>query len=243
MTELDLPEMISLRVGDSHPVCCDGVALWLAGLEHWPSEQAQAGLSPRERERGERFRLDRDRRRYVAAHVALRDRLARHLGCSPVELRFDTGPRGKPYLANPAWASWHFNLSHSVDVALIALCKDGEVGVDLEVMRSIEDAHDLAMTVFGPQEQAELLRADGSVRDRLFLQGWTRKEACLKALGEGFNLNARSFEVGLSGGVTQVQIQVGQRIERLCVRSFWGGDVGGGTVRWVGALARRLGPA
>lgn len=234
--------MVSLHAGDCEPVWCDDVALWLVGLADWPLEHEQASLSMQERERGSRFRFERDRRRYVAAHVALRDRLARHLGRHPADLRFETGPNGKPYLADPL-SAWHFNLSHSAELALIALCKGLEVGVDLEVLRPVDDAHDLAASVFGPREQEELRMETGLARDRVFLQGWTRKEACLKALGSGFGLSPQSFEVGLGGAVTQVQVQTRGRVERLSVRSLAGAAVQSTETPWVGAVARRLGPA
>jgi 4'-phosphopantetheinyl transferase len=242
MAEVDPPGKAPLRAGDRDPAWCDGVALWLVDLADWPAEPAQACLSMQERERAGRFRFEADRRRHVAAHVALRDRLARHLGCSPADLRFEAGPFGKPFLAGLS-SAWHFNLSHSADLALVALCEGLEVGVDLEVLRAVDDAPALASTVFGPGEQQALQQVAGPARDRAFLQGWTRKEACLKALGTGFSLSPQIFEAGLGDGPAEVRIETRRRVEKLCVRSLAGAGARGTQTPWVGAVARRLGPA
>jgi 4'-phosphopantetheinyl transferase len=234
--------MVRLRVDDPDPVWCGGVALWLVGLGVWPSDEAQACLWAPERERAARLRFEADRRRHVAAHVALRDRLARCLGLRPADLRFETGPQGKPSLVGPG-AVGHFNLSHSADLALIGWCEDLEVGVDLEVLRPVADAQSLAATVFGPGEQQALHGWDGPERDRAFLRGWTRKEACLKALGTGLSLSPQSFEVGLGESEAQVSVALSGRLQRLVVRSLAGGGPDAFEPPWVGAVAQRLGPA
>lgn len=242
MAEGDPPGMAPLRAGDPDPAWCNDVALWLIDLADWPSEHEQACLSMQERERTGRFRFEADRRRYVAAHVALRQRLAHHLGCEPADLTFETGPFGKPVLAGLS-SVWHFNLSHSADLALVAVCEGAEVGVDLEVLRAIDDAPALTSTVFGPGEQQALRRVAGPARDRAFLQGWTRKEACLKALGTGFSLSPQVFEAGLGDVPAEVRVETQGRVERLRVCSLAGTGARGTQTPWVGAVARRLGPA
>lgn len=220
------------------PLWCDGVALWLVRLHHRPSEAALAALSVGERERAARFVFEADLRRYVAARAALRDRLGRHLGCSPHDLAFHVGPHGKPRLEE---GTLHFNLSHSGDLALIGACDDTEIGVDIEAWRTVGDALELAESVFGPQERSALAGLAGAERDLAFLRGWTRKEACLKALGTGLSLSPQTFEVGLVPGLAQPVL--GDGGGKVQVRSIEAPRTDGAQPPWVGAVAKRRGPA
>jgi 4'-phosphopantetheinyl transferase len=177
-----------------------GVALWLIDLIA-PATPAEIGqLSPSERKRAARFVAERDRRRYCAAHAALRELL----GCGSAE--FEHGPHGKPHLAGrPA-----FNLSHSDDVALLATAQaadERELGIDVECLRPIDDAAQLVALHFTAAESREWSATSQAQRDRVFLQGWTRKEACMKALGLGVVLNPSSFEVGLAALPRRVAIE------------------------------------
>ena len=222
------------------PAWCEGVALWLVRLDAWPGEERQRCLSEEEIQRSGRFRFEDDRRRYVAAHVALREHMAGFLGCAPADLVFRKGLHGKPGLVS---ADLHFNLSHSGDLALIGLSRREEIGVDLEVLREVDDAQALAEVVFGMHERQTLGALAGAARDRAFLQGWTRKEACLKALGTGLSLSPQVFEAGLDDAAAEVAVPMSARSERLAVCSLMGGKEAGTQTPWVGAVARRLRPA
>lgn len=230
-TEVPAPDALE-------PLWCDGVALWLVSLHHSPSETALAALSAGERARAARFALEADRRRCLRAHAALRDRLGGHLGCLPRDLVFRVGPHGKPRLEE---GPLHFNLSHSGDLALIGACDDIEIGVDIEAWRTVGDALELAESVFGPQERGALAGLAGAERDLAFLRGWTRKEACLKALGTGLSLSPQTFEVGLVPGPAEPVLGDGR--EKVRVRSIEAPRTDGVRPPWVGAVAKRLGPA
>ena len=137
-------------------------------------EAPAEALTAEERERAARFRFDVDRRRWIAARVALRRVLARYTD----DLNFVAGEHGKPYLANGAV---HFNLSHSGALAVIAVAAS-EVGVDVEQIRESFDFQEL----------------DAAARSRAeFFRGWTRKEAMLKARGVG--LGGRTGDGGDEG--------------------------------------------
>jgi 4'-phosphopantetheinyl transferase len=169
--------------------------LWLHPLHAPPSPPEIACLSPAELARASRFLRERDRRRFLAARCALRQRLAQHLGLAAGTLRFVLGPEGKPALADGPGC--HFNLSHSEDLALVAISERCEIGVDIEVLRPVDGAESLARSHFTAAEFDAFMALDEAARDEAFLRIWTRKEACLKALGTGLSVAPSSFEAGL----------------------------------------------
>jgi len=222
------------------PAWCCGVALWLVGLHQAPSRAAMAVLSDEERQRAARFHHEADRRRYLAAHVALRERLGQYLGRAPRSLAFHTGSHGKPLLAHGVHP---FNLSHSGDLALIGVSDDCEVGVDIEIWREVGDAAQLAQSVFGPQERAALSGLVGDERNLAFLRGWTRKEACLKALGTGLSLSPQGFEAGLGPDACELVLPAATGQETVWVQSIEGPAGLEPRPPWVGAVAKRRRPA
>jgi 4'-phosphopantetheinyl transferase len=163
--------------------------------------QLTGTLSPDERTRAERFVFPRDRSRFAAGRGILRDILGRYLDGEPRTVGFRYGPRGKPSLdVPPGSARLHFNLAHSGGLAVCALSTDGEVGVDLEAFRPLDDASAMARLVFTAAEQAELSSCPPGQRAALFLNGWTRKEAFVKAVGDGLSRTLTGIEVGLTAG-------------------------------------------
>jgi len=173
--------------------------VWRVELGHELASHEHELLDAEERARAARFAFEPLRRRYCAAHVALRRLLASGSGTAPAALRFEHGPHGKPRLAGAIDAP-AFNLSDSDDVALIALAPAGEIGVDVEGLRPIADAVELAAAHFCTRESAWLAAVAPAERDRSFLRVWAAKEACLKALGSGLSLPAASFDGGLGHG-------------------------------------------
>lgn len=188
-----------------------GIRLWLVELDA-PDVAPGVDLSEPELQRARRFAFERDRRRYLAAHRALRAVLAREAGMRPSAV-FELGPHGKPGL--PALKGWHFNLSHSAHLGLIGLAEagaqHGEIGVDIEVRHPIAELRDLAAHHFSMAEQAALAAMpEGEVALSAFLQGWTHKEACLKALGTGLSLPSNAFTLNLDSALQRTQIPVGE---------------------------------
>jgi 4'-phosphopantetheinyl transferase len=147
----------------------------------WRIELARVDLLPildkSERARAAAFRFEEHRRRFIAAHVALRRTLAPYLASDPAALRFSIADYGKPYLAG---ASLRFSLSHSAGLALIAVALDTDLGVDVEHIRPNPDVVALARRFFPPDEAAAVAADPPS-----FYRYWTRREAFLKALGLG----------------------------------------------------------
>jgi 4'-phosphopantetheinyl transferase len=164
-------------------------------------------LDEDERGRASRFVFDRDRRRFVAAHAATRIVLAQCLDCSPEALRFVTGARGKPRLVDVP-VDVRFNLSHSGDRALLAIALGQEVGVDLEQHRPV-DIRGLARRFFAPGEQAALDMLPDRERAPAFFRCWTRKEAFIKAIGEGLAFPLDGFEVNVTADAGASQQMLG----------------------------------
>ncbi|QNK75362.1 4'-phosphopantetheinyl transferase superfamily protein [Variovorax sp. PAMC28562] len=195
--------------------------LWHVDLDAAAASQAHECLSGDESARAARFVFERDRRRYVAAHVALRETLSTVTGSTACDLAFDIGAFGKPSLAAPS--ALRFNLSHSAGAGLIAIDDSDsatEIGVDVEVLRPLSYSAALAAEYFTAAEQQGLAATAPPDRDLAFLTCWTRKEACAKALGLGLSIDTRSFEVGVNLEAQDVDMVVGGRTETLRVHSF-----------------------
>ncbi|PYR24182.1 MAG: hypothetical protein DMF92_23165 [Acidobacteria bacterium] len=152
-------------------------------------------LDDEERVRAARFVFDRDRRRFINAHAWVRVALGRCVGRAPESLRFASGGRGKPRLVGPG-IDLRFNLSHAGERALIAITSGREVGVDIEKERPIE-VFELARRFFSPPESSELQNIAASDQIPAFFRCWTRKEAFIKALGDGLAFPLDGFAVSL----------------------------------------------
>lgn len=180
-------------------VCLDvpaplGARLWLVDLRQSKGWPLQGLLSDAERERAMRFRFERDARRYLVSHAALRQVLGRALNLSACQIPIQIGREGKPYLAH---FPLHFNMSHSEDWALIGIHPDRVMGVDIEQEHPLGDIDSLARHNFGRQEWADFVARPAEQQASAFLTCWTRKEACLKAVGSGLSTEPHTFEAGV----------------------------------------------
>lgn len=162
-------------------------------------------LSQPERERASRFRFARDRDRYVFGRGSLRRILASYLCTSPDEVAFRYGAAGKPELARPGSENVvRFNLSHSGDVVLVAVAQDREVGVDVEAVRGAAATDGVAARFFHPAEVASLAALENTERSLAFYRFWTRKEAYLKARGDGLGGGLAALDTcGLAASAAQ----------------------------------------
>jgi 4'-phosphopantetheinyl transferase len=178
------------------------VHVWLARLDRAPSdsEALSATLSSDELTRASRFHFDRHRSHFICARGVLRAILSSYLDVPPQSLIFEYGPRGKPFLAGQSGPNGlQFNLSHSGGLALVALARGLPVGVDIEREKSEIEVDSIASRYFAPAEVTGLNRYDQAARARLFFRIWSRKEAFIKALGQGLGIDLHSFEVPLNG--------------------------------------------
>jgi 4'-phosphopantetheinyl transferase len=191
----------------------DVVDVWLVALDLPIESINTAVLSSDERERADRFLFAKDRSRFIVAHVALREILASCLQVKPSSLAFELNAFGKPALRREAGLK--FNLSHSNNLAALAISSHDDVGIDIEVCgadSTIRDVASLAHTVCTPAEIKELESLHGEGAQHAFLHCWTRKEAYLKAIGTGFAQDPRGIHVGIIAKATTVP-DVNQNLE------------------------------
>ncbi len=181
----------------------DEVHVWRAFLEQEEShfnELAQT-LSEDERLKAERFYFQKDWRRFVVTHGILRKILGWYLNIEPKRLKFSYSSHGKPTIGGVTDGhSLCFNMSHSHGLALFAFAWRRRVGVDVEYVRSMPDAEEIADRFFFPQENAVFRTVPAGKKLEAFFNCWTRKEAFLKAIGDGLSRSLDSFEVSLFPG-------------------------------------------
>jgi 4'-phosphopantetheinyl transferase len=179
------------------------VHVWRAPLDG-PPQQIDSflhTLAADERTRADRFYFQRDREHFIAAHGVLRAILGLYLNRAPESLSFCYSSHGKPALV---WElgrdAIHFNISHSHGVALYAIARDREVGVDVELIRRDLELEQIAERFFSRREVATLRALPADLRKYAFFLCWTRKEAYIKARGEGLSLPLDQFDVSLIPG-------------------------------------------
>ncbi|HEY6088783.1 MAG TPA: 4'-phosphopantetheinyl transferase superfamily protein, partial [Gemmatimonadaceae bacterium] len=200
-----VPETVTSLAGGAVEV----VAVHLDGDRRAPGDLAQC-LCDGERLRASRFVFERDRRRFIVARARLRHLLASRLGVQPDAVELVYGPQGKPGLSRRfAGFDLRFNVSHSEDVAVYAFSRDCEIGVDVEFVREMRDADDIAARFFSRRENEAYLALDPRDRPLGFFNCWTRKEAFIKALGEGLSHPLDRFDVSLAPGEPAEILRVG----------------------------------
>jgi 4'-phosphopantetheinyl transferase len=170
-------------------------AIWLNAPES-VSRAYRGFLSPEQIAHADKFAFKNLSRSYELSQGALRVLLSRYVGCHPRDLEFSFGPRGKPGLRGDSRV--RFNMSHSGGLALFALTANCEIGVDVEEVRSISDIERIACHFFCQAEALELMSIPSAkIREEAFFRCWTRKEAYIKAVGDGLYAPLNKFQVTL----------------------------------------------
>ena len=183
------------------------VQVWWVDLDAYAATVTLDGLSAQEHARAASMAFGQDARRFLASRHALRHVLANALDRLPEGLVIEPDDFGKPHLLQGS--APHFNLSHSGYQGLIGVSLDRPIGVDIEVVLEVVDADALVGAHFTADEREEWLSAPDPLRDRAFLTCWTRKEACVKALGVGLSLQPASIGVGCATHSRVVGIPIG----------------------------------
>lgn len=191
---------------DPFELSSDEVHSWCVSLDVPPDVAAglYATLTCDERQRSARLRFERDRRRFVVAHGVLRDILGRYLGIRGDRIRFISNAFGKPALHAAFGGRVRFNLSHSADRALIAIAADACIGIDVERIRTQSDYIEIARCFLSAAEVDCLSRVPRHRRAHAFFSCWTKKEAYVKACGEGLAIPLMSFSVPVTNDRTPV---------------------------------------
>jgi 4'-phosphopantetheinyl transferase len=202
------------------------IHVWRINLCRDDAEAArlEGCLNPSERKRAARFHFPHDRRRFVIRRAVLRHLLGGYAGCRPEAVGLSHTTHGKPFLEHQEKPDGlGFSCSHSADLALIALARGREIGVDLEFHRSLPEAGEMAKTFFSVLEIAELAKAPEALKQKTFFDGWTRKEAFVKAIGLGLAFPLNRFSVSLSPDQPATLLEVEndpQATERWSMRSI-----------------------
>jgi 4'-phosphopantetheinyl transferase len=179
------------------------IDLWRIGLDD--AERAMCAryeriLDEDERERAAKFRVEGARERFIVSHGAMRMILGGYTGAAPEQIVYCEEANRKPALLSPA-GEVRFNLTHAEGIALLAVARGLEVGIDVERVRPLRDDLGLAERFFAPEEVADLRSlSDPGEREAAFFRCWTRKEAVLKATGDGLRFPLSAFAVTLLPG-------------------------------------------
>ncbi len=178
----------------------NAVHVWRVLLDQSSDRTAGAlkMLSLDEREVAARYHFNKDRQQFVQARAGLRLVLSGYTGVDPQNLEFTYGQQGKPALANArSQGDLRFNLSRRDGLALIAVTRGREIGIDVELVRRDLPFFEIAEATFSAAESATLCNLPESALSRGFYNCWTRKEAFVKAIGEGLSFPLKQFDVSL----------------------------------------------
>jgi 4'-phosphopantetheinyl transferase len=196
--------------------CIDGSALSIDEIHVWTArlvddQRVTAALLPllsrQERARAAQFSFQRDRVRFIQAHGSVRQILSSYSGAGAATLTFARHGDGKPYLVPQAnCPDLQFSVSHSGDCCMVAVRLDHSIGIDVEKVRDLQRAIDIAQYYFTPAESRALAALQETLRRDAFFALWTHKEATVKGLGLSLaaNLSRVEFDVDPVGGLRLV---------------------------------------
>jgi 4'-phosphopantetheinyl transferase len=162
-------------------------------------------LDDTELRRAKQFRFEKDRVRFLVGRGGMRRLLSEQTGIAAADLQFGHGRFGKPMLLD--MPDVRFNMSHSGDRAVIAISQVCEVGVDIELVSSRTDVHAVAEAAFCASERIEIISSDAAIQTQRLLVAWTRKEACLKAVGCGLSYPPRLISCGVGPENSVVRVR------------------------------------
>jgi 4'-phosphopantetheinyl transferase len=200
---------------ETHPtglmLTTSNIHIWHASLGvpvstfNWLSK----ALSADERQRADRLYFERDRRHFIICRGILRWILGSYLSVEPGELQFCYGENGKPAVrGQPCYETIRFNLSHSNGEALFAFTRGSEIGVDIEKTRDIPDMDQIAMRFFSLKEYELYSSLSKRKKQEAFFTCWTRKEAFIKATGDGLARPLNSFTVPVGADASAIPLSI-----------------------------------
>jgi len=199
------PQNLTLEINEIH--------VWRVSLAQTETclQKLQQTLSTDEQTKAERFHFPKDRSQFIVSRAALRAILSRYLHINPSLLRFEYNPYGKPSLTIAQGGNTlRFNLSHTRGIALIALTKNREIGVDIEGINPKFPYLEIAENFFSPLEKSALSSLPEHLQPTAFFTCWTRKEAYIKAVGKGLSIPLNEFDVTLAPGEAAALLNVEQ---------------------------------
>ena len=199
------------------PLKLNEVHVWSAKLScsQMQRERFYQTLSTDEKERSARFHFDKDRFDYIVGRGILRQLIGTYKKIDPSKIVFDYGKHGKPRITDALQTSGgqlEFNVSHSHGMALFAFAIDRELGVDIEQIRPLSDGHSIAERFFSKSEYEKFASVPPSLQSQAFFNCWTRKEAFIKAIGDGLTYPLDGFAVTLTPGVPAKLLHINENV-------------------------------
>jgi 4'-phosphopantetheinyl transferase len=225
-----------VRPGQDDPSAAPGTLrpgeaeVWLFELSADRADRLATTLAPDELEHRDRLRQPEARVRFADVRGCLRAILAGHLGIQPGEVAFGSGPHGKPALAEGHGTDLEFSVSHSGELAAIALAAGEPVGIDVEQRRRHAQVERLADRILADSERARFEELAPAARAAAFIDLWCMKEACSKLVGRGLALPMTAIAVDDPVGADVTAATVGEDGIRCVVRRLAAGDAYGGAL-------------
>jgi 4'-phosphopantetheinyl transferase len=213
------------------------IHVWRTTLDQPPSRLAHhlPCLSEDERARAMRFHFEEHRRDFIFGRGFLRTILARYLGIDRSQVKLEYTSYGKPSIAGIGTSPpLFFNLTHSHQLALLAVTREAEIGIDVEYVRGVDDG--IPERYFSPSEVAALRALPEHLQQEAFFNCWTRKEAYMKARGNGLSLALDEFDVSLVPGAPAAILDIRDGMEEP---SAWNIEHLAPVDGYIGAVAIR----
>lgn len=190
------PAQLTLTDRDLH--------LWRIPLTDQLTTKYLSMLDAAEKARAERFYFDKDREHFILSHGVMREMLSGYLQCNPRAIEYAFNEHRKPFIKNTVL---QFNLSHSHDMAVLAVTKNTEVGVDIEYQQRDRSTLDIAKRFYSPLEYKNLIALPEAQQTQAFFNIWSRKEAFIKALGRGLSYPLDQFSVSCKEEAALLELQ------------------------------------
>src|SRR6266700_4660831 len=214
---MSIPELLWHSPPEQLALADDEVHVWLAPLDLPDSHLyilAQA-LADDERRRAQAFRFQKDRIHFIVDRFILRALLGLYLTKEPGMLRFCYNEYGKPALTSEAGDSISFNVAHSHGMAMYAITRKRDIGIDLEYISRDIESEQVALHFFSPYEVSMLRLVPPERQYEAFFNCWTRKEAYIKARGMGLSLSLSSFDVSLTPGTPAALLNIREEDQNI----------------------------
>lgn len=183
------------ELAEPHDLSAEEAHIWAIPFDAYvaPNAESLECLSEDELRRAEQFQFEAPRRRFLAARLALRRLLGQYLDLPAANVSLAYNPFGKPLLGKTHGDVLRFNLAHTSELALVAVTRGCDVGVDIERLRAVNRLESIANRYLHPAESTGILAAAVELQQEAFLRCWTAKEAVIKATGTGLSDSLGAF--------------------------------------------------
>lgn len=174
--------------------------IWIIDIKKYSSDFFWSILSDQEKEKANRYQVNKSKKNFIVTRGCLKTILAKYLQTTPAEIDFIYAKNGKPILKNKSENNLHFNVSHSKELGVIGVTQNDDVGIDVEYMEDMDNYNEIIKRFFSEKEYASFQQLTKTAEKDAFYNSWTKKEAYIKATGDGFKRSLASFTIGFDTG-------------------------------------------